>query len=62
MEMASVFIKSAIESLLNAHASANMHRSSGNKEYMETVPANLENAMLSIKAAMSDAKNHINNK
>lgn len=36
MEMASTYAKAAIEGLLHVHALANMTRSSGNAEYMQT--------------------------
>ena len=39
MEMGSIYAQLLIENLLHVHALANMHRSSGNKEY-RTAAAN----------------------
>ena len=57
--LADIHIKNAIEALLSAHSSACMYRSSGHPTYIENVPANLENAMRSIRSAMDDAEDHI---
>lgn len=57
--LAAIHIEAAIEALLSAHSSACMYRANGHPTYIESVPANLERAMLSIKAAMADAEEHI---
>jgi hypothetical protein len=56
---AATHIRGAIDALLNAHTSACMYQSNGHPTYMESVPANLENAMRCINAAMADAKKQI---
>lgn len=52
MEYASTYAKTMIETLLNVHALASMHRSSGDDHYRETAAGwlpSLENQWASLK-------------
>ena len=58
-ELASTYIRNAIQILMDAYACANMHRSSRNCEYAVTALAHFDNIERQVRSARADLEQSI---